>query len=167
MIESESTFGRLPVASLPREVHAPGAVVWLTASVRMPCSIILYLLSCENESNPWILPSVFPTRDEFISRVASSSPSPTIRNAGVFWSECSKPRKSLRSQSRVNKGSNEVPRAELGYCPRTHTLKEVVDRVTGLLNPVKDVALVRPKRSQMERFGSNGHMQPNQMAIRA
>ena len=34
-------------------------------------------------------------------------------------------------------GSSEVPRAELGYCPRTHTLKEVVDRVTRLLNPGK------------------------------
>jgi heavy metal translocating P-type ATPase len=34
-------------------------------------------------------------------------------------------------------GSSEVPRAELGYCPRTHTLKEVVDRVSRLLNPRK------------------------------
>ena len=36
-----------------------------------------------------------------------------------------------------HQGSNEIPRAELGYCPRTHTLKEVVDRVTRLLNPRK------------------------------
>ena len=41
-------------------------------------------------------------------------------------------------------GSQEVPRAELGYCPRTHTLKEVVDRVTGLLNPRKS----RPRRNE-------------------
>ena len=34
-------------------------------------------------------------------------------------------------------GSNEVPRAELGYCPSTHTLKEVVDVLRGLLNPRK------------------------------
>ena len=38
---------------------------------------------------------------------------------------------------RSQEGSSEVPRAELGFCPRTHTLKEVVDRVTGLLNPGK------------------------------
>ena len=34
-------------------------------------------------------------------------------------------------------GSSEVPRAELGYCPRTYTLREVVARVSGLLKPVK------------------------------
>ena len=32
-------------------------------------------------------------------------------------------------------GSSEVPRAELGFCPRTYTLKEVVDRVTRLIEP--------------------------------
>ena len=31
----------------------------------------------------------------------------------------------IRSQA----GSSEVPRAELGFCPRTYTLKQVVDRV--------------------------------------
>ena len=32
-------------------------------------------------------------------------------------------------------GSSEVPRAELGYCPRTYTLRQVVDRVTASLCP--------------------------------
>ena len=31
----------------------------------------------------------------------------------------------------------QVPRAELGFCPRTYTLKQVVERVTVLLNPRK------------------------------
>ena len=32
---------------------------------------------------------------------------------------------------------SDVPRAELGFCPRTYTLKHVVERVTALLNPRK------------------------------
>ncbi len=36
---------------------------------------------------------------------------------------------------RSQEGSRDVPRAELGYCPRTHTLKEVVDRIKALLSP--------------------------------
>jgi hypothetical protein len=31
--------------------------------------------------------------------------------------------------------TSEVPRAELGFCPRTYTLKHVVERVTESLNP--------------------------------
>ena len=34
-------------------------------------------------------------------------------------------------------GGGDVPRAELGFCPRTYTLKHVVDRVTALLDPRK------------------------------
>src|ERR1700722_13408903 len=32
-------------------------------------------------------------------------------------------------------GSSQVPQAELGFCPRTHSLKEVIERVAVLLNP--------------------------------
>jgi heavy metal translocating P-type ATPase len=53
-------------------------------------------------------------------------------------------------------GSNEVPRAELGYCPRTHTLKEVVDRITGLLNPRKRRS--RQTKKSNGASSSNGHM---------
>ena len=57
-------------------------------------------------------------------------------------------------------GSNEVPRAELGYCPRTHTLKEVVDRVTGILNPRKSRA--RQPKKPGASSSLNGHgTQPN------
>ncbi len=53
-------------------------------------------------------------------------------------------------------GSHEIPRAELGYCPTTHSLKEVVDRVTRLLNPRK-----RRSRQTKKSSGapsSNGHI---------
>ena len=53
-------------------------------------------------------------------------------------------------------GSQEVPRAELGYCPRTHTLKEVVDRVTGLLNPRKSRS--RQTKRSNGASSSNGHV---------
>ena len=53
-------------------------------------------------------------------------------------------------------GSHEVPRAELGYCPKTHTLKEVVDRVTGLLNPRK--SRTRQAKKTNGTAGSNGHI---------
>ena len=46
-------------------------------------------------------------------------------------------------------GSGEVPRAELGFCPRTYTLKEVVDRVTRLLNPAK--ARSRPVQDRKDQ----------------
>jgi len=57
-------------------------------------------------------------------------------------------------------GSGEIPRAELGFCPRTYTLKEVVDRVTRLLNPGK--AQSRPVHTRKARtsnrlWGPNGH----------
>ena len=53
-------------------------------------------------------------------------------------------------------GSSEVPRAELGYCPSTYTLKEVVARVSGLLNPTK-TRVSRGTRSNGVP-GSNGHV---------
>ena len=53
-------------------------------------------------------------------------------------------------------GSSEVPRAELGYCPRTHTLKEVVDRVTGLLNPGK--TRTRQAKKPSRAPAGNGHV---------
>ena len=52
-------------------------------------------------------------------------------------------------------GSREVPRAELGYCPKTHTLREVVDRVTGLLNPRKSRS--RPTKKAHGASSLNGH----------
>ena len=59
---------------------------------------------------------------------------------------------------RSQQGSSEVPRAELGFCPKTHTLKEVVDRVTVLLNPGK----VRSSRAYSRQSkGSNGAPAPN------
>ena len=66
----------------------------------------------------------------------------------------------IRSQA----GSGEVPRAELGFCPRTHSLKEVVDRVTVLLNPGKlsSNGSHHPKReSSNGSSGSNGHARSN------
>ena len=66
-------------------------------------------------------------------------------------------------------GSREVPRAELGYCPTTHTLKEVVDRVTGLLNPRK--SRLRQTKKTIEAsspngdtVGANGHTESNRYA---
>ena len=38
---------------------------------------------------------------------------------------------------RSRAGSSDVPRAELGFCPRTYTLKQVVERVKDSLNPRK------------------------------
>src|SRR5260370_34796317 len=38
---------------------------------------------------------------------------------------------------RSEAGSSQIPRAELGFCPRTYTLREVVARVAVLLNPSK------------------------------
>ena len=63
-------------------------------------------------------------------------------------------------------GSGEVPRAELGYCPRTHTLKEVVDRVTRLLNPRKSRSRQTNKSagassSNGDIAGANGHAKSN------
>ena len=65
---------------------------------------------------------------------------------------------------RSQQGSSEVPRAELGFCPRTHTLKEVINRVTVLLNPGK----VRSGRVHNRQDkgsngtpGSNGHAGSN------
>ncbi|MFI5386285.1 MAG: heavy metal translocating P-type ATPase [Fimbriimonadales bacterium] len=76
---------------------------------------------------------------------------------------------------RSQQGSSEVPRAELGFCPRTHTLKEVVDRVTVLLNPGKARSAHNCQGKNLNgapgsnglagsngRASSNGHLtQPN------
>jgi Heavy metal associated domain 2 len=53
-------------------------------------------------------------------------------------------------------GSTHVPRAELGYCPKTHTLKEVIARVSGLLNASK--AHIRRANKSNEASGSNGRV---------
>jgi heavy metal translocating P-type ATPase len=61
-------------------------------------------------------------------------------------------------------GSSEIPRAELGFCHRTHSLTEVVDRVTGLLNPgkISSNGSPHPKReSSNGSCGSNGHAGSN------
>ena len=63
-------------------------------------------------------------------------------------------------------GSREVPRAELGYCPKTHTLKEVVDRVIGLLNPRKSRSRTTKKAhgassSYGHAGGANGYAAAN------
>jgi heavy metal translocating P-type ATPase len=53
-------------------------------------------------------------------------------------------------------GSTQVPRAELSYCPNTHTLKEVVARVSGLLKASK--AHIRRANKSNGISGSNGHL---------
>jgi Cu2+-exporting ATPase len=61
-------------------------------------------------------------------------------------------------------GSTEVPRAELGFCPRTHTLKQVVDRITVLLNPGKTRTgrlNNRRDKSFSSAFGSDGRAGSN------
>src|ERR1700733_10923082 len=61
---------------------------------------------------------------------------------------------------RSQESSSEVPRAELEFCPRTHTLKEVVGRVTALLNPGKvrsNRAHNRESKVSNVASGSNGH----------
>jgi Cu2+-exporting ATPase len=65
---------------------------------------------------------------------------------------------------RSQQGASEVPRAELGFCPRTYTLKEVVDRVTVLLNPGKARSgqVSHQKRTaSTETSESNGLAAPN------
>ena len=65
---------------------------------------------------------------------------------------------------RSQQGSGEVPRAELGFCPRTHTLKEVVDRVTVLLNPGRVRSRrVRNREAKVVDMASqsNGHAASN------
>jgi Cu2+-exporting ATPase len=61
-------------------------------------------------------------------------------------------------------GSSEVPRAELGFCPRTHTLKQVVDRITVLLDPGKIRAARvdnRQGQSTSRALGSDGRSESN------
>ena len=52
--------------------------------------------------------------------------------------------------------STQVPRAELSYCRNTHTLKEVVARVSGLLKASK--AHIRRASKSSGASGSNGHL---------
>jgi heavy metal translocating P-type ATPase len=64
----------------------------------------------------------------------------------------------IRSQA----GSHEVPRAELGFCPRTYTLKQVVDRVKESLNPRKSSVNgngIHPVSNG--HSGNNGHSGSN------
>ena len=51
--------------------------------------------------------------------------------------------------------SSEVPRAELSFCPRTHTLQQVVERVKLSLNPRK--AASNGVHQSNGSAGSNGH----------
>ena len=53
-------------------------------------------------------------------------------------------------------GSTQVPRAELSYCPNTHTLKEVITTVSGLLNASK--AHIRRANKSNGASGSNRHL---------
>ena len=54
---------------------------------------------------------------------------------------------------RSREGSSDVPRAELGFCPRTYTLKHVVERVKDSLYPRKS--------SSNGAHHSNGHAATN------
>jgi Cu2+-exporting ATPase len=65
---------------------------------------------------------------------------------------------------RSQQGPDEVPRAELGFCPRTYTLKQVVDRISVLLNPrkVRSGPVHRPQsKGAHGAFKSNGRARPN------
>ena len=98
------------------------------------------------------LPVLRASRAELSSIPRTSIPSPEITQV------------TIRSQL----GSSKIPQAELGFCPRTHSLKEVVDRVTVLLNPGKlsSNGSHHPKReSSNGSSGSNGHAQSNGHAI--
>ena len=118
-------FGRLPVL-------IPQGSSWCRGGVR---SLLLrdalndypfLFCECENESNPWILPSAFQIRDEFILRVASSFPSRMSWNAGVFWKGCFRPQKSLRSQSRVRKGRRKFLELSLATAPELTRSKKLL-----------------------------------------
>jgi heavy metal translocating P-type ATPase len=61
----------------------------------------------------------------------------------------------IRSQA----GSSEVPRAELGFCPRTYTLKQVVERVKDSLSPRKVSS--NGTHQSNGHAGSNGHAHTN------
>ena len=55
-------------------------------------------------------------------------------------------------------GTSEIPRTELGFCPRTYTLKHVVERVTESLNP----RTARRNESSRHTNGTpNGSSVPN------
>ena len=53
-------------------------------------------------------------------------------------------------------GSSEVPRAELGFCPRTYTLAQVVTRINQSLNPRK-TSSHGTVHTNGHANGSNGH----------
>jgi hypothetical protein len=129
LIESESRSAGYRCL-FSREVHGAGAVFG-HCSCEMPWTIIPFICQCENESNPWILPSVFQTRDEFISKVASCFPSRTNRNAGVFWRGCFKLQKSLRSQSRVKKGRRKFLELNWATAPGLTRSKKLLIALPG------------------------------------
>ncbi|HEX3449462.1 MAG TPA: hypothetical protein VHS97_14490, partial [Isosphaeraceae bacterium] len=56
-------------------------------------------------------------------------------------------------------GTIEAPRAELGFCPKTYTLKQVVERVTQLLNPRAAWPGGSGRHCNESLNGSNGHRQ--------
>ena len=62
----------------------------------------------------------------------------------------------IRSQA----GSSEVPRAELGFCPRTYTLKQVVERVKESLESPQESASNGVHQSN-GHAGTNGHAHAN------
>ena len=56
---------------------------------------------------------------------------------------------------RSREGSSDVPRAELGFCPRTYTLKQVVERVKDSLYPRKSSS--NGVHQSNGHAGANGH----------
>src|SRR5450631_2182564 len=56
-------------------------------------------------------------------------------------------------------GSSDVPRAELGFCSRTYTLKQVVERVKDSLCPRKNSA--NGVHQSNGHAGTNGHAHSN------
>src|SRR5271166_2219694 len=62
---------------------------------------------------------------------------PDHRNCRQFLERVFQAREITQVTIKSQTGSREIPRAELGFCPRTHTLKQVVDRVTASLSTGK------------------------------
>ena len=71
---------------------------------------------------------------------------------------------------RNHAASSEIPRAELGFCPGTYTLRQVIERVTGSLNhgKVSSAGAHQPNGKSLNgsaahngHLGRNGHSDPN------
>ena len=60
---------------------------------------------------------------------------------------------------RSREGSSDVPRAELEFCPRTFTLKQVVERVKDSLSPRKSSS--NGVHQSNGHAGTNGHAHSN------